>query len=33
VKRWGLSLLIDIVVLAAFATWLLSSGHPTLRLA
>jgi len=32
-KRYTITLLIDVVVLLAFAAWLLSSTHPTLRLA
>lgn len=32
-KRWTVTLLIDVVVLLAVAAWLLSSAHPTLRLA
>lgn len=29
-KRWTVTLMIDVVVLLAFAAWLLSSSHPTM---
>lgn len=32
-RRWGVTMLIDLVVVLAGAAWLLSSAHPTLRIA
>jgi hypothetical protein len=32
-KRYGMTLLIDVAVVLALAAWLLSSAHPTLHLA